>query len=305
MSEVVCDCCKAVFERPKKRFDEATRNNWKQFCSKTCLSKFRDKRTEKNCGHCGKKIYVSKNSMISSKTGKVFCSRNCSCSSRNIGLKRTHKEKLKISKSLRFKEYDKKCLICGKDFHAINSRHICCSKGCGYIFQFGSSPYTKEDCINKISLYFKENGTIPTSKMDRKLYSAANRYWGSWNKMIVELGYVPSTQWLSRKNLKCKDGHKADSISEMLVDDWLYEHKISHERFCKYPNSKCNCDFYLNDFNVWLEYFGLKGEHKDYDKKILKKRNLLRKENLVLVELNRNDLYPENRIYEKLEWVLC
>ena len=60
------------------------------------------------------------------------------------------------------------------------------------------------------------------------------------------------------------------------------------------------CDFFLPSHNFWLEYFGLAGEHSNYDKTIERKKQVATNLGLrfgFLVPLN---LYPENKIREVL-----
>jgi len=68
--------------------------------------------------------------------------------------------------------------------------------------------------------------------------------------------------------------------------------RIKHERFKPYPEGRFLCDFYLPDMCLWLEFFGLAGQNKEYDKKILHKRMLAKKHGLVLAEVYPKDLYP-------------
>lgn len=59
----------------------------------------------------------------------------------------------------------------------------------------------------------------------------------------------------------CDDGHKVRSLSELLIDNWLFYHKISHcyEKYIfldKQDNAILIPDFYLNDYNTYIEYWG-------------------------------------------------
>lgn len=302
--KVVCDLCGKEYYRSVTRANESIRLNRKQFCSKDCLSKSRNKKIKTSCGYCGKEIFVTEKILNKSLSGKSFCSKSCSCTARNLGRKKTPEERQKISNSLSKKSLDKKCLICGRDFHAAHFRNLCCSRNCSFLYQYGKIPLTKEDLIDFIKQEVLKTGTTPSSKCNKQVLYSANKYWGGWNKMMISLGYSPNTQWMSKKNLKCKDEHRADSISEMIVDNWFFEKGIKHERRKLYPDSKCDCDFYLPDFDVWVEYFGLKGEHKEYDRRIEKKRELAERNKIILIELSNKDLYPQNRISEKFDWVL-
>jgi hypothetical protein len=121
------------------------------------------------------------------------------------------------------------------------------------------------------------------------LIRAVNKFFGSWNKGMEELGFKPNTEHMLRLNLVCKDGHRADSQSERIIDDYLFESKIEHERSKLYPNSKRNCDFYLTDFDVWIEYFGLTGI-SEYDEIVLEKKALVNQYNLKFIAILPEDL---------------
>ena len=45
---------------------------------------------------------------------------------------------------------------------------------------------------------------IPVAEVEKKIKAT-----------LKELGIKPNTQYIVKKNLLCKDGHKADSISEL------------------------------------------------------------------------------------------
>jgi len=301
---IKCACCGKEYEKEIKKYNYAEKMGWRHVCSKKCSNELSKTGNISKCSQCGKEIYITPSLKRKSKSGLLFCSRRCSCIHKNTGRKRTDSEKEKISNSLRRKDRDKICIVCGKPFHAKKNSSICCSVDCGYIKRFGVKPYLKEEVICIVKDLITQLGETPSSKLDRRLCFSSKKYWGGWNKMMASLGYKPNTQWVSKKNLKCKDGHKADSISEMIVDDWFFEKGIKHERRKPYPESKCDCDFYLPDFNVWIEYFGLKGEHKEYDRNISKKLEIANKHNIILISLTSKDIYPENKICEKLEWML-
>jgi len=125
---------------------------------------------------------------------------------------------------------------------------------------------------------------------------AAARFFGSWNKTMKSLGIPPNTKWLVRGRIPCKDGHIADSISEKIVDDWLFKHDIDHDRRKQYPEGRYNCDFFLTGSNIWVEYFGLLGDHKDYDATVEIKREMAKRFGFTLLEIVSSDLYPENKL---------
>lgn len=70
-----------------------------------------------------------------------------------------------------------------------------------------------------------------------------------------------------------------------------------------YPgNYKFTCDFVVG--NYWIEFFGLYGDHKKYNKRCKEKIALAKKYNLKLVEIYPKDLFPVGRIEEKLKFLI-
>lgn len=85
-----------------------------------------------------------------------------------------------------------------------------------------------------------------------------------------------------------------DSFSEMIVDNWLFEKKIPHERNVYYPNSNLKTDFLIDD--SYVEFIGLNGVVKKYDELLKRKRRLVKRLNLNLLEIYPKDLFPENKL---------
>jgi hypothetical protein len=60
------------------------------------------------------------------------------------------------------------------------------------------------------------------------------------------------------------DGIEYDSISESKVADWLFSNGIDYEPHKRLPKpSKQFCDFYLPDYDLWVEYDGLQQVRAD------------------------------------------
>ena len=145
-------------------------------------------------------------------------------------------------------------------------------------------------------IHTEENRTPTTKEAGHRLILAASKFFGSWNKTMKELGLTPNTQWLIRGKIPCKAGHTADSASEKLVADWLFDQGLSYESHKPYPEGRYTCDFYLPDQDLWVEYFGLLGQHRDYDATVEIKRDMARRHGLNLVEVTPEHLYPEMRL---------
>ena len=60
------------------------------------------------------------------------------------------------------------------------------------------------------------------------------------------------------------DGDIYDSKSEADIADWLLSHDIEYEPHKHLPKpSRSICDFYLTDYDLWVEYDGLMEVRKD------------------------------------------
>ena len=97
----------------------------------------------------------------------------------------------------------------------------------------------------------------------------------------------------------CDDGHSVRSLSETLIDNWLYKNGYKHE-YEKIVNvnneyqSVIVCDFYLPDFDIYIEYWG------KYDEKYISrkhaKRKIYKEQNLKLLELDYESIKKINEV---------
>ena len=300
--EVVCTQCSKKYKKTLHRHKEATKYGYKPFCGKSCSNKYFSKIKNTICKQCGKKI-IKKNSQYK-KTTNHFCNTSCSAKFNNAnrvlsedakqnirnGVIKYHKELNGIVKTT-----VKHCLCCGKIFKSYKSK--CCSRQCGQIYKFGILPYTKDEVVNKIIEIFTDTNRTPQIRdCERRLTFAAVKFFGTWNKAMKDCGLIPNKSKYQKTRLKCLDGHMADSISERIIDDWLFNNEIEHDRFKKYPNSNMNCDFYLIKNDLWVEYFGLHGSGmEEYENSIEVKHNIAKKYNLTLLSITPMNLYKNNK----------
>lgn len=124
-------------------------------------------------------------------------------------------------------------------------------------------------------------------------YRAYLRLFGTWNNAIRMAGFEPNPVLFAKKFI-AKDGHICDSLTERIIDDWLFKKNLKHKIHVPYPNSNMTADFVVGD--VYIEFFGLAGVVKKYDKLIKKKQMLCKKQNLTLIEIYPKDLFPVNRL---------
>jgi hypothetical protein len=98
--------------------------------------------------------------------------------------------------------------------------------------------------------------------------------YGSWLNAIIASGYLGINN--IKKNtygyrVIAEDGHSCNSLSEKIIDDWLFNNKIEHIKEPKYPKcivdimgANVKADWLIED--TYIEYFGLQNE-KEYAKK--------------------------------------
>lgn len=88
---------------------------------------------------------------------------------------------------------------------------------------------------------------------------------------------------------RCDDGHMVRSISEMVIDNWLYNSDIVHAYERKVPiEENMYCDFYITKGDCYLEFWGL--EDKEYENRRTNKMKLYEKYDLKVVQLNSDDI---------------
>lgn len=91
------------------------------------------------------------------------------------------------------------------------------------------------------------------------------------------------------------DGHKCDSLAEKIIDDWFHARKIDHQVNALYPGKRSfTADFLIKD--IWIEFFGLAGEHRRYDELKEEKIELVKKYQLKFIEIYPKDLFPKSKL---------
>lgn len=89
---------------------------------------------------------------------------------------------------------------------------------------------------------------------------------------------------------QCDDGHIVKSTAEQTIDNYLYENEIFHGYELPLDvgtDKPLHPDFCLKDYlgkgkNVYLEYFGRKGQ-QEYDEETAYKINLYRKKHITVI----------------------
>lgn len=84
------------------------------------------------------------------------------------------------------------------------------------------------------------------------------------------------------------DGELYDSFSETEVADWLFVNDIKYEPHKHLPKpSRSICDFYLTDYDLWIEYDGLMEVRAD--NKLERKKQFYAEHGLNFIIITRDD----------------
>lgn len=146
-------------------------------------------------------------------------------------------------------------------------------------------------------------GTILLSMPAKSLYKER---FGSWLKSlelagILEGGYIQRARGIQ---VFAKDGHLCLSLAEKVVDDWLSNHGVSHEKEPKYPfhpefnpNRLLRADWKVNE--TLIEYAGLMDNY-EYAIKMKRKESLANALKLDVIILNERNLDELDQKLEKL-----
>lgn len=281
---VICSRCKKKYFRLNGRVNEAKKFGWKQYCSDKCQFAAKRRRRVFKCASpkCNKIFSRCPNDIPAS--NRCFCSKSCSAIFYNQKLPQRQP---KI----------KKCPNCGSPF---SGERKYCSLKCVPKHYMPKHPINttvpKEKIIKEIRSFYKERKRIPL-KNEYFHYSAARLRFGTWNKAIKAAGFEPNPEKFSKKYI-ANDGHKCDSLSEKIIDVWLSSRKIPHQKNAKYLDTDFNADFKVN--NIFIEFFGLRGELKTYDKLMKKKLKIIKENHLKLIPVYPKDLFP----ISKLDYIL-
>ena len=100
-------------------------------------------------------------------------------------------------------------------------------------------------------------------------------------KKSLEKKYLPETA----TSFKCIDGHVVRSKGELIIDNYLYNHKIRHEYENKINlnGNTVTYDWFLPELDIYIEYWGFYG--KEYMKRKEEKIRLYKKGKLKLISV--------------------
>ena len=156
-----------------------------------------------------------------------------------------------------------------------------------------------DELIEKIRSFYDCNGRIPLKRELNALRIFRDRF-GSWNNAVRLAGFDPNPVLFANKFM-AKDGHKCDSFTERIIDDWMHRRGIAHDRGVRYGTTKMTVDFFIKP-NIAVEFFGLAGVQKKYDSIIPRKRALCEKLGWRLIEIYPRDVFEDKRLPELLRF---
>lgn len=129
---------------------------------------------------------------------------------------------------------------------------------------------------------------------------------GKWIDILLEI------YGLKRygKKVKTENGEKVKSMAEKKIADYLYENGIRYQyektmtTFPLIGRKISKPDFYLPDYDVWIEYWGLleakdRSKREEYQRAMQWKMNEYKKHNVKLISLYPNDMWDLGEAIEK------
>ena len=279
--KVICAHCDKSFQRQIGRVNEAVKFNWNQYCSPECQYTEKSNLIKFQCGNpkCNNTFFRNPSDIPNSKV--CYCSKSCSAIVNN-------------PKSAKRRKRIGICPGCGVSFVG---RRKYCSKKCYPIKPI----IPKEQIIKEICNFYRKKGRIPL-KREYYHYKAARFRFGTWNSAVIAAGYNPNPVRFAKKYI-AKDGHFCDSLSEKIIDDWLFKRKIVHERNIPYPGNKFHFDFKVN--NTYIEFFGLHGELKRYDELVKQKLKIIKKNNIKFLSIFPKNIYSKSNLEKVLKSLIA
>jgi hypothetical protein len=172
----------------------------------------------------------------------------------------------------------------------------------------GTKWYSKEEMIEKLIKVSKKIKRTPLGKelCSLGLPSAKTyeRRFGSYIYACEIAGLMPNSS-LFGKSVFCysKNNDLCFSDSEKIITNFFIKNNISYKKeefykdYCKDKQCKeKRVDWVINN-NIFVEYFGMP-EKEDYFERMTIKRNICKKNNILLIELFRKDLKKLHEIFK-------
>lgn len=282
--KVVCQNCNSSFLKYEMYIKENARLGHNLYCSKECQFAYRKTGKFLICNNsiCNEGFYRAKNNILKYN----YCSQSCAA----------------IVNNQRYPKWPKRyCILCHKEFKNRGPKY--CSRRCGRLaisnYRSLQSKYSQEQIISILRNFNQKHKRVPAKRELPEIVGCATNKFGSWTATIQAANLKPNrshdNRMYHRTRTKALDDHLCDSISEAIIDNWLYKNKIKHIRNAPYPNTNHIADWAINN-RVFIEYFGLAKDSPRYDRSIKEKINLCRKNKIKLIDIYPRDLYPKNNL---------
>ncbi|MDP2671937.1 MAG: hypothetical protein Q8O68_00315 [Candidatus Daviesbacteria bacterium] len=266
-----CSVCNKEYLKDNRHINENIKLGHKFYCSFSCQSIGKNKKIELTCNN---PVCINRFVRIPTHVSPYnFCSRSCTAIVNNF----------KFPKRV---AVVRKCCFCNNEF-------VKGKKYCSVQCKSNALTISREKVIEIIKEFYKKYGRIPVKREMWGIYKPARKYFETWNNAIEAAGFDPNPVMFANHHL-ANDGHICDSLAEKLIDDYLFEKDISHERNIPYPEGTYTADFKIG--NKLIEYFGLAGEHRRYDELRIIKQRIVKRLKLELIEIYPKDLYPTNKL---------
>ncbi len=295
-SLVTCFYCHKTFSKDNRHINENIKLGNKFYCSTQCQSSFKNKQKQYLCENpgCTNKFLRTPGSV----SFRNFCSSSCSATFYNKGRVRnksgyngSDKSVINYHKSMLSDIKPIYCKYCG---NKASYGHNYCSNKCWA----KDHEISKEELIKQLQILALKLGRSPTRR-ECKHFSSCAKYFGTWNNALIAAGLTPhrslNQKMYSRRKCFAKDGHSCNSVSELIIDNWLYKNNIVHKKETPYPIGKFTADWSLSE-KTFIEYFGLAKDSRRYDLEILKKQEVCKKSGINLIEIYSKDLFPANKL---------
>ena len=287
MGLVNCFRCSREFNKQNRHVNENLKLGHRWYCSVQCQSSAKNKHLEVLCDNCGDSLKRTPAEV----SPHNFC--NHSCFAKYINIRRHTKKcpqgciekhlRIEVKRKLSPEERREKQLAGLKKYR-----------------ENYKSPFTPEVVLTAIKDFAKKNNRLPVKREMSRYYQPSRRLFGTWNEAIEAAGYQPNPVLFAKRQI-ANDGHVCDSLAEKIIDDWFYARNIRHEIHVKYPDTKFTADFIVN--GVVIEFFGLSGELKRYDKLMKDKLRMIQDRALKFISIYPKDIFPISRLDDLLKGV--
>jgi len=291
--KIKCHLCHQHFQTKRAYFTFNKEAGYNSFCSKKChyKSKWLGKTLSCENPKCDKKFYRS----LTNISAFNYCSKSCAA----------------IINNQKFPKWPKRyCAKCKKEFKNRESKY--CSWECSRSALYNNrghiaTKYTAKEIREHIKNLFDRLGRTPARRELGNMSYAAIRIFKSWNNAISAVGLAPNRshdhRMYKRSKTKANDGHLCDSISESIIDNWLYKNKIKHSRNVSYPDTNHLADWGIDNNKTFIEYFGLAKDSPRYDRSIKEKIKICKKHKIKLIDIYPKDLYKTSNFINKLRFL--